>query len=197
MWSRDPTSFFCMWIYNFSTVYWKDCSFSIEWFWHPCQKSIDCKYEDIVLDSLFCSPVCLSLCWSHSDLFTMDFEIGNYESSNVFKASLITQLVKNPPAMQETSVWFLGQEDLLEKGGLPTLVFLGLPCGSVGKEFAWQCRRPGFDPWVGKILWRRERLLTPVFWPEEFHGLCSPWGRKESDTTERLSLSLSTFSRLF
>ena len=32
-----------------------------------------------------------------------------------------------------------------------------------------------------------ERLTTPVFWPGEFHGLYSPWGRKESDTTERLS----------
>ena len=31
-------------------------------------------------------------------------------------ASLIAQLVKNPPAMQETLVWFLGQEDPLEKG---------------------------------------------------------------------------------
>ena len=54
-----------------------------------------------------------------------------------------------------------------------------------------QCRRPGFDPWVGKIPWRRERLPTPVFWPREFHGLYSPRGRKESDTAERLSLSLS------
>ena len=31
-------------------------------------------------------------------------------------ASLIAQLVQNPPAMQETPVWFLGREDLLEKG---------------------------------------------------------------------------------
>ena len=31
-------------------------------------------------------------------------------------------------------------------------------------------------------------LPTPVFWPREFHGPCSPWGHKESDTTERLSL---------
>ena len=50
-----------------------------------------------------------------------------------------------------------------------------------------QCGRPEFDPWVGKIPWRREGLPTPVFWPREFHGLCSPWGYKESDTTERLS----------
>ena len=34
-----------------------------------------------------------------------------------------------------------------------------------------QCRRPVFDPWVGKMPWRRERLPTPVFWPGEFHGL--------------------------
>ena len=45
-----------------------------------------------------------------------------------------------------------------------------------------------FNPWVGKILWRRERLPTLVFWPGEFHGLYSPWGHKESDMTERLSL---------
>ena len=48
---------------------------------------------------------------------------------------------------------------------------LGFPDGSVGKESACRCRRPGFDPWVGKIPWRRERLLTSVFWPGEFRGL--------------------------
>ena len=44
-----------------------------------------------------------------------------------------------------------------------------------------QWGRPGFDPWIGKIPWRREQLPTPVFWPGEFHGHrsltgCSPWG---------------------
>ena len=34
----------------------------------------------------------------------------------------------------------------------------------------------------------REWLPTPVFWPGEFHGLNSPWGCKEVDTTEQLSL---------
>ena len=45
-----------------------------------------------------------------------------------------------------------------------------------------------WETWVGKIPWRRERLPTPVFWPEEFHGPYSPWDCKESDTTERLAL---------
>ena len=58
-----------------------------------------------------------------------------------------------------------------------------------GKESACQYRRQEFDPWVGKISWRRENLPTPVFWPGELHGQYSPWGRKESDTTEQLSLS--------
>ena len=49
----------------------------------------------------------------------------------------------------------------------------------------------GFDPWVGKIPWRRERLSTPVFWPGEFHGLYNPWGRKESDMTNTFTLILS------
>ena len=42
------------------------------------------------------------------------------------------------------------------------------------------------ETWVGKISWR---IPTPVFWPGEFHGLCSSWGHKKSDTTEQLSLS--------
>ena len=50
-----------------------------------------------------------------------------------------------------------------------------------------------WETWVQSLSWedplRTEQLPTPVFWPGEFHGLYCPWGRKESDTTERLSLS--------
>ena len=41
----------------------------------------------------------------------------------------------------------------------------------------------------GEIPWRREKLPTPVLWPEESHGLYRPRCPKESDTTEQLSLS--------
>ena len=51
------------------------------------------------------------------------------------------------------------------------------------------------DPWVGKIPSRRESLPTPVFWPGKFHGLYSPWGHKELDTTERLLLHFKPFSK--
>ena len=62
--------------------------------------------------------------------------------------------------------------------------------GSDGKEsIHLQGRRPGFDPWVRKIPWRREWQPTPVFLPGESHGRrslvgYSPQGYKESDTTE-------------
>ena len=49
--------------------------------------------------------------------------------------------------------------------------------------------RCGFDPWVGKIPWKRKWQPTPVFLPGEPNGQrslvgCSPWDRTESDTTE-------------
>ena len=49
-----------------------------------------------------------------------------------------------------------------------------------------------FDPWAGKIPWRKKWHPTPIFVPEKFHGQSSladysPWGRKVSDTTEQLS----------
>ena len=53
-------------------------------------------------------------------------------------------------------------------------------------------RSTWFDPWVGKIPWRRAWQPTPVFWPGESHGQrslvgCSPWDHKELDVTEQLS----------
>ena len=50
-----------------------------------------------------------------------------------------------------------------------------------------------WETWVGSLgwenPWRKERLLTPVFWPGESHGLYRLWGCKESDTTEWLEPS--------
>ena len=66
-----------------------------------------------------------------------------------------------------------------------------LPCNSNGKESTCDAGDPGSIPW------RREWQPTPVFLPGEFHGQrnlagYSPWGHKESDTTEQLTLLLMT-----
>ena len=57
-----------------------------------------------------------------------------------------------------------------------------------------QCRRPQFDPWVGKISWKRKWQHTPVFLPGKSHGernlvSYSSWGHKELDTTEQPTFS--------
>ena len=71
---------------------------------------------------------------------------------------------------------------------LPTPVFLGFLVAQLVKNPPTTS-----ETWVRSLGWEdaleKERLPTPVFWPGEFHQLYSPWGCKESDTTERISLS--------
>ena len=62
-------------------------------------------------------------------------------------------------------------------------------------------KRPEFNPWVKKIPWRRKWQLTPVFLPGKFHKQrsmegYSPWGRKESDTTEYAHTHTHTHTRV-
>ena len=75
-------------------------------------------------------------------------------------ASLIAQLVKNPPR-------FLGS---IPGSGRSAEEGTGYP-----RQYSWaslvaqlvknrpQLEKPGFDPWVEKIPWRREGLPPPVF----------------------------------
>ena len=96
--------------------------------------------------------------WYHMPLVSGD-NIHNlptlvlvFPSLRHLQASLVAQLVKNPPAMQDTWVQTLGWKHPLEK-----------------------------------------EIAIPAFWPGEFHGLYSPWGHKDSDTTEHLSLYLDIY----
>ena len=100
-----------------------------------------------------------------------------------FHSFLRAQLVKNPPARQETPVRFLGREDSLEKDRLPTSVFMGLPGGSDDKESACNAGDLGLIPGLGRSPGEGKG------YPLQCSGLeksmdYSPWGRKESDTTE-------------
>ena len=75
-----------------------------------------------------------------------------------------------------------------------------LPRWQNGKESTCQCRRckrHRFDPWVGKIPWRRKWQPTPDSFLEKSHGQrslasYSPWGHKESDMTEQLNTHTHT-----
>ena len=81
--------------------------------------------------------------------------------------SLVTQTVKNRPAVQWFNPW------------------IAVTC------LQW----PGFNPWIGNMPWRRKWQSIPVFLPGEFHGQrslvgYSLWGRKELDMTEQLTHTL-------
>ena len=98
-------------------------------------------------------------------------------------ASLIAQLVKNLPTMQETPVQFLGWKICWRSGRLPTPVFLGFPCGSAGKESACNKGDLGSIPGLGRSPGGGHGNPTPVFLPGESHRQrslagYSPWGHK-------------------
>ena len=82
--------------------------------------------------------------------------------------------------------------------GFPILHYLP-QFASLGSQLVRIClkyKRPGFNPWVGKILWKREWLVTSVFLPGELHGKRSLAGytvhgvAKESNMTEWLTLCM-------
>ena len=75
-----------------------------------------------------------------------------------------------------------------EKLSLKLINGVGLCWWLRGKESACQCRRLRFNPWMGKIPWRRKWRSTPVLLPGKSHGQSSlgsysPNGHRESDTT--------------
>ena len=90
-------------------------------------------------------------------------------------------------------VWDMSQ--FLVAFGFCYDVMQGFPGGTSGKEYACQDRRHkrlGFNPWIGKIPWRKKWQPTPLFLPGESHRQrslvgCRPFGCKELDMTERLN----------
>ena len=81
-----------------------------------------CKEKSFLFDVVswgWYSIIHRAILWLlNNDLNTFGMNFLNEIKSMYWNywASLVAQLVKNPPAMQETPVWFLGLEDLLEKG---------------------------------------------------------------------------------
>ena len=110
------------------------------------------------------------------------------------RASLVAQLVKNPPAMPETLFDSWIGKIRWRRDRLPTPVFLGFPCGSAGKESArddlgWiNVVDLGWIPGLGRSPGEGKG------YPLQYSGLensmdCIVRGVAESDTIEQLSLS--------
>ena len=92
------------------------------------------------------------------------------------QTSLVAQLVKNPPATQETPVQFLGRKFPCGRDRLPSPVFLGFPGGSDGTESNYNVGYLGSIPGLGRSL--EEGMVTHcsilaqrIPWTEEPGGL--------------------------
>ena len=160
-----------IWISNFirTTHTKKECNcFSVErewillqgkWRWKSVKRqehqlySRDPRHVGLYLNQWFsmCAP------WTSTSRSLLDTQILKLHSS-----SSESETIRVGPSNLYKHSWCLD----------------GLPLWLSWWRIRLQCWRPGFDPWVGKIPWWRERLSTPVFWPGEFHGLYSPWVAK-------------------
>ena len=79
---------------------------------------------------------------------------ATFISRNLLLKDQVAQLVKNPPEMQNPVQLLVGKIHW-KKDRLPTPLFSAFPGDSAGEKSTYS-GRPGFDPWVGKIPWRRE-----------------------------------------
>ena len=107
----------------------------------------------------------------------------------MLQASCVTQLVKNPPAMKETLVQFLGQEVPLRRDRQTTPVFLGFPGGSEGKESTCNVGDLSLIPGLGRSPGGGHGNPLQYSCLENPHGQrsledYSLWGLKESDKTK-------------
>ena len=100
-------------------------------------------------------------------------------------AFLIPQLVKNPPATQETLVWFLGRKIRWRRDRLPTPIFLGFPHGSAGKESTCNAADLGLIPGLGRS-------------PGEGKGYSLQYsGLENSKESQRVRHDQATFTSLY
>ena len=76
----------------------------------------------------------------------------------------------------------------MRRDRLPTPVFLGFPGGSAGKESSCKVGDLGSIPGLGRSPGEVKGYPHQYFGLENSHGLYSPWGHKELDRTEKLSL---------
>ena len=126
---------------------------------------------------LFFNNICINLC--QSDWFLWCGYCFGVDLGYVHFNALFHTLSSSLPGSD-------GKESACDAGGPGLIPGLGRSAGegkgdplqySSASLVAQLVKNPSamWETWVGKILWRRERLPTPVFWPGEFHGVAKSW----------------------
>ena len=148
---------------------------------------------------ILCCPLLLMLLIFSSIRVFSDELTVHFRWPNYWKFSFSISLSKEYSGLildwlLDWLVWSCSPRDCQESSPAPSILWCSaFFCTSLEAQLV---KKPPamWETWVQSLGWkiscRRERWPTPVFWPRDFYELCSPWGRKELDMTERLSLSL-------
>ena len=97
--------------------------------------------------------LCPEQCLAHSRCLVITYYMNDFYCHSTTLTRLQNNLLHSP-----------------ERKKIKVIDCMGFPGGPDGKEPACNAGDPGFDPWLGKIPWRREWLPLPVFLLGEFHG---------------------------
>ena len=123
---------------------------------------MDCSPPGSSVHGLFQARILewVAISFSLENTFNLDSLklISDSSESQYFKGSLVEEVIMEKKEKQNPRC-LAGSKQIL-----------GLPWWLSGKESACQCKRPGFDPWVRKIFWRRKWQPTPVSLPGKSHG---------------------------
>ena len=142
------------------------------------QKIVDTRPKTRSLRSF---PLCLEVCWGIMQSISSWYPFSCHPQLRLRK-DLIVVAIKT----------FISQARVFNFVFHKPTVLISSPVVLVVKNLlasAGDVKRCSFNPWVGKTSWRKAWQPTPIFLPGESYGQrspggYSPWGRKESDTTE-------------
>ena len=112
------------------------------------------------------------------------------------RASLIVQLVKDPPAMQEPQFDSWVRKIPWRRDRLPTPVFLGFPCGSAGKESAFHAGDLGSIPGLGRSPGEGKGYRLQYSGVENsmdcrVHGVAKSWTRLTFTFTQNIYIDIN------
>ena len=153
------------------------------------QTATFCSFSGLNITSLYLYPdYCKYCCYEQcSACIFLNYSFHFFQiyiTRSEIAASLVVQLVKNLHATQENLDWFLGWEDLLEKGEATYSSILGLPWWFKQKRICLQCGRAGLIPGLGRS--RRGGHGNPLQYSclENSHGQRGAWRAAVHEVTE-------------
>ena len=107
--------------------------------------------------------------------FTVYYYYYYYCKLKVYDSPVLSKSIS--PSLPTAFAHFLSLSHFGDSHNVSNFHYYCIFCGDRGSSMLaqmvknpLQCQRPGFDPWIRKILWRREWIPIPLFLPGESLG---------------------------